>query len=594
MPRLPTIRCGALAELAGQLRFAPASAARRLVERCEALVGKLEPGGAYPEDWVAFQITGFRPSGGGGSLLSGQEVLRDLGALVARLSVAARWVGQSAEVGGWIGCEELAARWGVSRRSLERWRELGLWSRRVVEPAGGAGGAAGGKGARVVSAYTPATVARFERLHAAELAGARQRPARVGRERAASIAGARRAGETANAAARRLLSEAAGTPSGDAALAGGLSRDGLRRLLLRAGAPGRGGGLDERGARLAARALERGVPSAEVARRLGASRSTVERAWARWRAQRAIGAALSAPRPPREAGERLSAAGEVERVLAEPASGMALGAAAPSNLAELVVEAQALGPPVASVELARARAWWALLERARAGAAGRGPGRGGGGADLATIDAVERDLLWAARLKAELVRSQVPLLLRTAELAAGVALDELPPGRAEAVLEGLLKAAVEAVEVFDPWAGGRLSGPAGLGMGRAGSRLLGTTGGAGRATGGEGRARAIVGPQRVAVWDWSRHGCSWQRWLEPPAWARAVAGEAQRVDDGAALWASRRAGWALHRLGRVVWGERPLSLAEAGAADGLRTLAAARRRERAVAAVLVAARGAGR
>lgn len=555
MPRLPTIHCAPLAELARQLRFAPPAAARRHVERCEALADRLDESGVYPEDWVAVQITGFRPSVAEPALLRGADVLRDLGSLVARLSVAARWPAPR-ESDGWLTPSQLAARWGVSRRTLERWRPLGLWSRRVV-----------GEGGRAWAAYAPKVVERFERRHAETLAGARARPARIGAARSAAILAAARPDETANAAARRLT--ATGGPA--EAVARGLSRDGVRRLIARSrgAAPA---GLGARGRALAERAISRGVPAVQVAKRLGTSRAVVARAWLTMRLERAASAATGGPVSPREAAEVLIERGGAEAVLMARAACTGLGAAAPLHLDGLLAEAEALGPQSAEVELSRAKAWWVLLARARRAAEALASA---GAPTPVVLDALERDLLWAARLRAELVRAQVPLLLRTVRTQLGAPLEELPGARGGALLEAMLVAAVEAVEQFDPWSGGRLAGP----MGLAASRVVARWPAAEAVRPGQARPLAAAG--RVPVWDWTAKGCPWQSGLELSAEMRRRAALLGRVD---ALWIARRMGWALawpaSKPVEMLGGERPMLLAEAGRAEGINTLAAARRRER--------------
>src|SRR5205823_1057158 len=102
MPRLPTLRTRVLQELARQLRFESAGAARRQLARAEELALQLleesGPAGAagpdrFPEEWVVFRITGLRtePAGGpGDGVVARGALLSDLPALIDRLSAAAK------------------------------------------------------------------------------------------------------------------------------------------------------------------------------------------------------------------------------------------------------------------------------------------------------------------------------------------------------------------------------------------------------------------------------------------------------------------------------------------------------------------------
>jgi hypothetical protein len=79
-------------------------------------------------------------------------------------------------------------------------------------------------------------------------------------------------------------------------------------------------------------------------------------------------------------------------------------------------------------------------------------------------------LRWASRIKAELVRSQLGLLLRTVDSQLGRPLTEFP-GAIAVDLVGTLAAAVfEAADRHDPFKGGRLAAPAGIAMNRAAAK----------------------------------------------------------------------------------------------------------------------------
>ena len=181
MPRLSALRTRALAELARQLRFESADAARRQLMRAEQLAVELLEGGAekdaapaFPEEWVVFRITGLRTesalAGGEAVMLVREAVIADLGPLVERLSSAAgieeKDLPAKAGKGGALGGpgSDVAAvceRWRVSRKTLERYRRMGLIGRRVRL----------GKGKeRVV--FSEDVLRLFERVHGLRVRGA--------------------------------------------------------------------------------------------------------------------------------------------------------------------------------------------------------------------------------------------------------------------------------------------------------------------------------------------------------------------------------------------------------------------------------------
>ena len=61
MPRVARFRTTAIGELCRQLMYAPAEARRRHLDAAERLVAEIEPGQIYPQDFVIFRITGYRP-----------------------------------------------------------------------------------------------------------------------------------------------------------------------------------------------------------------------------------------------------------------------------------------------------------------------------------------------------------------------------------------------------------------------------------------------------------------------------------------------------------------------------------------------------
>jgi RNA polymerase primary sigma factor/RNA polymerase sigma factor len=114
-----------------QIRFAPRVKKLQQVEAAERLISELDPQKDYPYEYVCFRITGYRPEEGAHLKINGDELLHDLRLFVEDLSDAAD---MSAENIGEqvLTVEELAKQFNVSTKTISRWRELGLVSRRLV------------------------------------------------------------------------------------------------------------------------------------------------------------------------------------------------------------------------------------------------------------------------------------------------------------------------------------------------------------------------------------------------------------------------------------------------------------------------------
>ena len=76
MPPLPQLRSPAIQNLYEQLRFAPPKALKRDIERAETLAGEIDRATTYPEDWIVFRLTGYRPEIDQPRLTEGAGLLR--------------------------------------------------------------------------------------------------------------------------------------------------------------------------------------------------------------------------------------------------------------------------------------------------------------------------------------------------------------------------------------------------------------------------------------------------------------------------------------------------------------------------------------
>ncbi len=485
VPRLLKMRVPGLAELADQLRFAPKEAARRHVERAEQLAGRVRAGALYDEAWIVAQVTGFAARSRGAAdrrgdhkpdaQIPGEALLADLAPFIERLSVGAAYTPAELAPPHWLSLPDLCARWGVSRRTIERLRPRGLLGRRVTLGRG--------RGATV---FARAEVERFEAQHAPGVKQAR-----------------------------------AGVPA--------------RPVARAKPAPARADArLTTRTRRLIHRALRLGVSPARLATRLRVSPATVRRA-----DDQALLALLRAAAPARA--DATTGAPSPQAIDSAEAH-TDMGAPGAGTIGQHIEDAQRAGWPDKDLERARALAYGALVARAHGLARSQRAGTPAG----ADLDRALTDLRWASRLKAELVRAEQLMLLRTIEVQAGRPLLAMAPEPARELLMLCLQAVARAADRHDPHKGGRLAAPAGLEVNRAVSAWLAR----------RGRVVAPGDASRAPLPDWTREVCVWQAWTEP---APGVRKACEALEPALGLIVRLRHGWL---------GGPPQTCAEIGAFIG--------------------------
>ncbi|MBS0209510.1 MAG: sigma-70 family RNA polymerase sigma factor [Planctomycetes bacterium] len=114
-----------------QVRFAPREKKVEQVNRAERLLYELDPQRSYPYDFLCYRITDFRPETYAAARIEGQEALHDLRLFVEDLSDAAEVPADS--VGEPVlTVEELSKQFHVSTKTIARWRQHGLVSRRFM------------------------------------------------------------------------------------------------------------------------------------------------------------------------------------------------------------------------------------------------------------------------------------------------------------------------------------------------------------------------------------------------------------------------------------------------------------------------------
>jgi len=128
-------KTASIRELAKQLLFSPEPVRRQMIDRAEKLVGLLDSSKVYPYEFVCYQVTGYRPRTQAIEGIGGEVLRRDLVRLVEVLSgsldLGASEMGQEVLTIG-----QLAARYKVAAKTISRWRQAGLVSRRFIFPDG--------------------------------------------------------------------------------------------------------------------------------------------------------------------------------------------------------------------------------------------------------------------------------------------------------------------------------------------------------------------------------------------------------------------------------------------------------------------------
>ena len=259
-------RNGLMQELKVQLRYSPEPVRRDEARRIEDLIPEIVPGCDYPYEYVCYRITQFRPANHMDAVIPGKALAEDLRTLL--LDISSGVVAPvEAEKAPPLSLEDMAKCYGVSARTVGRWRATGLVMRYFRFPDG-----------KSRLAARPSALKRFEERHPECLRKAEKyRPVSDDEER--RVLARARMLHTAGvikltAVARRIASET------------GRSIETIRRLIRNADTASGGGRLFPAPGRklsheecldLAAR-FRAGVPVKDLSRRFQCSEATIYRA----------------------------------------------------------------------------------------------------------------------------------------------------------------------------------------------------------------------------------------------------------------------------------------------------------------------------
>ncbi len=130
---LDELKTPALRELAEQqVRFAPPAKRLEQLARAEKLLAEVDPARPYPYQYVCFRVTEFRPDSYPDLLIDGPALVHDLCLVIEALSRTTPAVPVEAVWEPVVTLEEMSKRLNVSTKTITRWRDRGLVSRKVI------------------------------------------------------------------------------------------------------------------------------------------------------------------------------------------------------------------------------------------------------------------------------------------------------------------------------------------------------------------------------------------------------------------------------------------------------------------------------
>jgi hypothetical protein len=445
VPRAARFHIAAFADLLKQLRFAPPESRQRQMEAAEALVGEIDAERNYPEEFIVYRITGFRPEGAEApATFVGAALRGDLVNFVLQLSAGLALPARTA-LRNAISIEEAARRLNVSTKSVQRYRRQGLVCHFVTTE----------DGARRLACYED-SLARFQRREPALVAGA------AGFSRVDQATGQAMYDEA------RAMRQAASLSLNEAALRlarkHGRARETVRSIVKRVDRRSaepvfdRSPPLTRADARRIDRAVRLGIDLSRLAQRFGRSRAAIRLALDRERAEVLRGLGLRVIHLPtfdRPEARRV--------ILGAPALSRGLVADSLPTDAAALVAALAAAPAFDTHAAVARLAGYNFLKHEAENQLAALPAWPGAPA----LDRLETDLRWAALVK----RTLVTMLLPIGQVRIDITLERPLLAESAERVARLLRLAVDTasrqVESTDPGAKQRLDRAFSLAMDRA-------------------------------------------------------------------------------------------------------------------------------
>ena len=253
-----------------QVRFAPRGVRLEQIERAERFVDRIDPAGIYRYGAICEEITQFRPERYPDLVLTGAEAVHDLRCFVEDVSgsidLPVEHAGEMV-----LTIEDVSRRFDVSARTVDRWRDRGLISRRFLF------------GGRKRIGFLESTVERFARRHAEEVRRGTRTSRLTGDQREEIVRRARRlalAGGNRTEVSRRLAKWLGRSPETIRSTLKSYDRVHPESAVF----PGMSGPLGEDERREVFRRYRQGTSVYELAARFGRTRSSIHRIIAETRA----------------------------------------------------------------------------------------------------------------------------------------------------------------------------------------------------------------------------------------------------------------------------------------------------------------------
>lgn len=424
MPPRIRFRTARFEEWERQLVFAPEATLRRQMDAAAALIPEIDRAGTYPFEFVQWRVTGYRAEDPPLDAIDGATLQAELGAFVQRLSERVIPLEADRE-GGAVALADLAGEWGVAEKTLRRWRDRGLVSRRIRFADGRARVACYRVDAEAFATRHPELLSEardFSRLDPAAKRTAIDAVRRLVAE-----------GRTPNLAAREVAREL------------GRAHESIRRLLAARGEL-RAGGRGDRTARerrLAYRAWRYGVSVERIAERLGTRPDAARRRIDAARAETLRGLRLAwiefATFARADADETILAAPIARRDLAPRLSDDA-GA---RTLATMRLAAASARESLEDEALLAAFHWLKRRADGAIRALGRVP-------DRASLDRIETDLRWASLLHRRLLERWLPIAVERIQHSLDGKLLRRPGEEIRRLLDAAVELVAVAVAEVDP------------------------------------------------------------------------------------------------------------------------------------------------
>jgi len=128
---MPKFRIDKIGDLCRQMSFTPQDARLAQLAAAEELLLELGADKAYPFNFIVFRITGYHPKKLDQTLLTGMALQHDLGLLIEQVSETLN-LSEVESPQPVMTIDDVAQRFNVTSKTIQRWRRRGLGARRFV------------------------------------------------------------------------------------------------------------------------------------------------------------------------------------------------------------------------------------------------------------------------------------------------------------------------------------------------------------------------------------------------------------------------------------------------------------------------------